>query len=236
MVQTGLVITSTSLLFIVNSRQNIKCEGPKRSFYNEETQVAAAVGTPTEPQVPKLVQEEQTAESFLESKLKVAREELLKYFDLSKQVYIDKSKEYFDTERKVMSTISSLHNKREELFPNALYVLTGGLFGSVLARKRNIFVKLISPLACGLISFRIFFPHTFDNTFGYLNEAEKESLPDVYTKQTELINKAEDLVKKTSESSEAGVKEISSFFGRAKSTIAEYTGLNVDQIISEKKK
>lgn len=223
-------------MYMANSCQNVKCEGPKRSFYNEETQVAAAVGTPSEPQVPKLVQEELTAESFLESKLKVAREELLKYFDLSKQIYIEKSEEYFDTERKVTSTLSSLHNKREELFPNALYVLTGGLFGSVLARKRNILFKLVSPLACGVLSFKLFFPHTFDNVFGYLDKAERDNLPDVYTKQTDLINKAEDFVKKTSESSEAGVKEISSIFEKAKSTIAEYTGLNVDQIISEKKK
>lgn len=223
-------------MYMANSCQNVKCEGPKRSFYNEETQVAAAVGTPSEPQVPKLVQEELTAESFLESKLKVAREELLKYFDLSKQIYIEKSEIYFDTERKVTSTLSSLHNKREELFPNALYVLTGGLFGSVLARKRNIFLKLVSPLACGLLSFKLFFPYTFGNVFGYLDKAERDNLPDVYTTQTDLINKAEDLVKKTSESSEAGVKEISSFFEKTKSTIAEYTGLNVDQIISEKKK
>lgn len=216
--------------------QNIKCEDNKRSFYTRDTEVTPATGTPTEPQVPKLVQDEQCVESLLESKLKIAREELFKYLDLSKQIYIDKSKEYYDVEREVLSTASSLHDRREEFFPNALYVLTGALFGSVLTRRRNILLKLITPVACGLISFKLFFPITYDNVFGYLDNAEKEKLPDFYSKQTELINQAEDLVKKTAETTDNGSKEISSWFETAKKTIGEYTGLNVDQTVSEKKK
>ena len=224
-------------MLYVSSRGNntVKCES-KRTFYNDDTDINAAVGKPTEPQVPKLLQEEQSVESFLESKIKVAREELYKYLELSKNVYIDKSEQYFDTEREIFSTVSSLHDRREEFFPNALYVLTGGLFGSVLARKRNILLRFISPVVCGLVSFKIFFPKTFGNVFGYLDAAEKKNLPDVYSTQTELINKAEELVKQTSQTAESSSKEVSSFFDRARKTIGEYTGLNVDQVVSEKRK
>lgn len=220
---------------MANNQQPIKCES-KRSFYGSDTQITPAPGTPTEPQLPKFVQEEMTAESFLESKIKIAREELFKYLEMSKQVYIDKSEDYFKTEREVTSTVSSLHDKRELLFPNALYVLTGGLFGSVLARKRNILFKFLFPAACGVISMKIFFPLTFENVFGFLDNAQKKNMPDVYAKQTELINKAEDMVKKTSESADMGSKEISGFFQNAKKSFGDYTGLNVDQTVSEKKK
>lgn len=213
----------------------VTCES-HRKFYNDESEVKAAVGEPTEPKLPKLVKDELTVESFFESKIKLAREELLKYLEASKKVYIDKSNEYYRNEREVLSTVSSLHDKREQLFPDALYVLTGGLLGSVLARRRNVVVKILAPIACGLISFKFFFPNTSKNVFGYLENAEKANLPSVYEKQTELINKTEELVKKTSELPEEGSKEISGLFERTKKLIGEYTGLNVDQTITEKKK
>jgi organizing structure protein 2 len=166
----------------------------------------------------------------------VAREELFKYLETSKKVYIEKSDQYFQTEREVFSTVSSLHDKRENLFPDALYVITGGLFGSIIARKRNILVKVIAPLVCGLISFRIIFPQTSTNVFGFLDDAEKQNLPDVYTKQTELINQAEAFVKKTSETADESSKGFSDYLDKAKKTLGEYTGLNVDQSISNKKK
>ncbi|KAG0680984.1 hypothetical protein C6P42_004503 [Pichia californica] len=234
--KVGITITSSSVLYVASNRQYIKCEDKKRSFYTKESEITPVTGAPTEPQVPKLIQDEQNVESFLESKLKVAREELFKYLDLSKQVYIDKSKEYYDAERQVLSTASSLHDKREEFFPNSLYVLTGALFGTVLTRRRNFFFKIIAPIACGLVSFKIFFPITYTNVFGYLDNAEKEQLPDFYSKQTELINQTEDLVKKTSETAESSSKEISNYFEHAKKVIGEYTGLNIDQTITEKKK
>ena len=235
--QTGVVFTSASMIYMTSSRNGsiIKCDS-KRSFYSEESDVTPEVGKPTQPKLPKLVEEETSIESFLESKIKVAREELFNYFEKSKNVYIDKSDQYFQTERAVFSTMSSLHDRREEFFPNALYVLTGGLFGSVLARKRNLFVRFLSPVAFGLISFRFFFPSTFANVFGYLDAAERKNLPDVHNKQVELINRAEDLVKKTSESADTSTKEISSFFEKAKKTFGDYTGLNVDQTIIDKKK
>lgn len=233
--QTGLFLTSTSAAFVASRQQPIYCDS-KRSFYNEESQIQPAPGTPTEPKVPKLIQDELTVESFLESKISVAREQLFKYLELSKQVYIDKSEGYFQSEREVFSTVCSLHDKREQLFPDTLYVIAGGLFGSVFARKKNFVVKAIAPIVCGLISFRIFFPNTYSNVFGFLDKAEKEKLPDVYTRQTEFINKAEELVKKSAETADESSKQISGFFDNLKKTVGEYTGLNVDQTITSKKK
>lgn len=233
--QAGLFFTSSSLLYVASRQTPIQCES-KRTFYSDkQEEVAVATATP-EPQVPKLVQEEISVESFFASKIRAAREELFKYLELSKNVYIEKSENYYATEREVLSTVSSLHDRREELFPNALYVITGGLFGSVLTRKRNILLRLVSPLVCGVISFRIFFPKTYNNLFGFLDSAEKKNLPEVYSKQTELINKVEELVKKTAESTDQSSREVSSALEKVKKTVGEYTGLNVDQVVTEKKK
>lgn len=233
--QTGLFLTSTSVALFASCQKPIHCDS-RRSFYTEESQIQPSPGSPTEPKVPKLVQDELSVESFLESKVSVAREQLFKYLELSKKAYIEKSEDYFQSEREVFSTVSSLHDKREQIFPDALYVITGGLFGSVFARKRNIVVKAFAPIVCGLISFRIFFPNTYSNVFGFLDKSEKENLPDIYAKQTELINKAEELVKKSSEAADDSSKQISSFFDNAKKTFGEYTGLKVDQTITNKKK
>lgn len=222
------------MIYLSALNPSIKCES-KRSFYSDERNVEAAVGTPTEPKLPGFVQDELTVESFLEDKIKLGREQLFKYLELSKKVYIDQSDKYFKAEREVSSTVSSLHDKREEYFPNALYVLTGGLFGSVLARNRNILLRIASPLACGLVSLKFFFPLTFANIFGYLDNAQKENLPDIYNKQTQLINQAEDLVKKTADTAESSSKEVSTFFSKAKKSFGDFTGLNVDQTITSKK-
>lgn len=229
----GFFATCASIAALETPKLN--CES-HRKFYNDESEVNAAVGEPKEQQLPKLVKDELSAESFLESKIRIAREELLKYLEASKKTYIDKSNEYFHTEREVLSTVSSLHDKREQLFPDALYVLTGGLLGSVFARKRNLLVRILAPFACGLISFRIFFPSTSKNVFGFVDNVEKTNFSSVYEKQTELINKTEDLIKKATELPEDGSKEVTSLFEKAKKLIGDYTGLNVDQSITEKKK
>ncbi|GMM28182.1 Mic26 protein [Martiniozyma asiatica (nom. inval.)] len=205
----------------------------KRSFYSRATVAEPVIDT--EPQLPKLAASEQTAESFLAPHIRSAREELESYFEKSKQLYISQSDKYYSTEREVTSTLSSLHDKRETLFPNGLYVLTGFLFGSVVARKRGLFVKTISPVAFGLTSFKIFLPNTFDLTFGFVHQKERENLPDVYNKQVEIINKAEELMNKSSQLAQEQEKSFWSYFQNGKKFVADWTGLNVDQVVSGKK-
>lgn len=217
-----------------SQNKHIKCES-KRDFYVNESDVPPEVGSPTEPQLPGLVKEEMSAESFFEQKIKLAREQLQTVLEKSKQVYIEQSDKYFKSEREVSSTISGLHDKTEELFPNALYVITGGLFGSIIARKKNFLFRIISPTVFGLASFNYFFPSTFNNVFGFLDNAEKTSLPDVYAKQTEIINQAEELVKKTQETAENSTKEVTGYFSKMKKSIGYWTGMNVDQTVSDKK-
>ena len=235
MIKAGLLVSSTSITYLTFS-ESIKCES-KRTFYNDEPQqVSVSETTPSEPQLSKFVKEEQSIESLLEPRIKSAREELYKYFELSKKYYIEKSEQYFKAEREVFSTASSLHDRREELFPDALYVITGGLFGSVLARKKNILIRVLAPVATGLLSFKLFFPKTFNNVFGFLENVEKEKLPAVHTKQVEFAEKSEELVKSTSSTIVESSKEVEGFLAKVKRSIGEYTGLNVDQIITEKKK
>lgn len=207
---------------------------PERTFYTSPVGPRDVAGDGEH--VPKLVQQETAAESVLEGGIKAARLELIKYLEASKEVYITQSQKYFEAEREINSTLSSLHDRREALLPNGLYVLTGGILGSIVTRRSNIVARLVSPLVFGLASFKYFMPLTFERTFNFASEVEKSKLPSVYETQTALINKADDLVKHTSELAESQQKSASSFFESAKTFIGDWTGLNVDQSVTEKKK
>lgn len=206
----------------------------ERTFYTSAT---AQANPPVDTEhLPKIVEKENAAESVLEGGIKSARLQLIKYLEASKDAYITHSQRYFETEREINSTISSLHDRREELFPNAIYILTGGILGSIITRRSNILFRLVSPIALGAISFKYFMPLTFERTFNFASDVEKNNLPSVYQKQTELINKADELVKQTNELAETQQKSVNSFFESTKKFIGDWTGLKVDQSVTEKKK
>lgn len=205
-----------------------------RTFYTE--QIPQSSSPIAADHIAKIQEKELAAESVLEGGIKSARLQLIKYLEVSKDVYITQSQRYFETEREINSTISSLHDRREDLLPNAIYVLTGGILGSVVTRRSNILLRLVSPLVFGVVSFKYFMPLTFERTFTFASDIEKSKLPNVYQTQTDMINKADDLVKQTSELAEAQQKSVNSFFNSAKKFIGDWSGLKVDQIVTEKKK
>ncbi|GME85749.1 unnamed protein product [Ambrosiozyma monospora] len=232
----GLTFLGSSALYF-NSQATIKNDS-KRNFYQDNTQDSVP-GEPTkveELQLPKLIKQEKETTSFLQEKVKGARIQLSHYLEESKKLYLNGSNKYFEAERKVTGTLSSLHDKREELFPNSLYVLTGLLSGLVLSRRKNILARVTFPLFTGLIAFKVFLPSTFANTFSWLDGVEQAKLPSVYSTQTALIKGTESLVKETENLTAANAKKVNEYYESAKLTVNEYTGLNVDQEISNKKK
>lgn len=204
-----------------------------RTFYTPEKPQA---DTQAEPQLPKIQSVEQGVESALQSSIHAARTQLQVYLDKSKEAYITQSQKYFEAEREVNKTIANLHDRREDLLPNAIYIITGSLLGSIVTRRSNVFLKVAAPVAFGVASFKYFMPLTFDRTFSFASDIQKEQLPTVYQKQNELINKADELVKQTTELAESQQNSVHSFLNSTKRTIAEWTGLNIDQVVTEKKK
>lgn len=220
----------------MRSRSMLLCE-QKRDFYADNT----ADITPGKPQeegseLAKLLAERANKpDNALEKELKKARLALDEYRAQVKQWYVKTSEDYFRKERQFTDTLSSLHDKREPLWPNTLYILTGGFSGVILARKSNVFVRATVPFIFGLTAFKLFMPSTFDRTSAYLSGLEKAKLPDVYDKQQELYKKTGELVKQTGVFKSENEKKANEYYDKTRKRFADMTGLKVDEPITDKK-
>ncbi|KAH3664170.1 hypothetical protein OGAPHI_004884 [Ogataea philodendri] len=216
---------------------SIKAES-KRKFY-ESTTENTVPGLPTQA-----LPTEQTAAQglekpkvdFLQENIKNARLQLIEYLDLAKEKYVEQSEQYYKVERQVTDTLSSLHDKREELFPNSLYVLTGFLTGVVFTRRSNILVRATVPLVCGVTAFRVFLPSTFANVSSWFDLYQKKTQPDLWTKKQELYNKAGKLIEDTDKATTETEAVVTNYLEDLKKKVGTYAGLNVEQKVSEKKK
>ncbi|OUM51002.1 hypothetical protein BVG19_g83 [[Candida] boidinii] len=225
--------------YTYNTRNIIKNDSKKRQFYNDNSKEEAATGTiGGELNSESKLIEGQSVQSppFLESQLKGARELLVEYLKAAENNYSEASQQYFEAERKITDTLSSLHDKREKLFPDSLYVVAGTLAGSIFARRRNILVRATLPIAFGLVSFKYFLPSTFENTFGFIWSLEQKNAPALAETQIQLVQKTDDLLRETEKLTNDSTDSILGAIQKSKKYIAEMTGLNIDQEISEKKK
>ncbi|KAJ9107177.1 hypothetical protein QFC19_002837 [Naganishia cerealis] len=74
---------------------------------------------------------------------------------------------------------SSVLPKDEPLTPGILYIGVAGLAGSVLARNRNILVRLLLPPTLLVASSPYFLPQTSANVRAYLSQVEDKHFPDL---------------------------------------------------------
>ncbi|KAF9912332.1 hypothetical protein BX616_010331 [Lobosporangium transversale] len=63
-----------------------------------------------------------------------------------------------DMEKEAESNIKSVLVKEEEVMPAAIYVVVAGFAGSIFARRRNIVLRFLSPVAFSALAFGYFFP------------------------------------------------------------------------------
>lgn len=89
------------------------------------------------------------------------------------------SQRYYAAEESVLSTMTSLHDKREDLVPGAIYVVVGWLAGSVVARRRGPLARGTLPLVGATVAFRYFLPNTFSNTTLFVWRWEQQAVPQV---------------------------------------------------------
>lgn len=211
----------------------------KRNFYEDDTHVVPEPGTVvpaagTELQALGTLTSVDGASvrtaSFLERVFKSLRQETqgayLKLRSKTDSVYASVN----SNERAVTSTMLQLHNKLEDLFPNAVYVIIAGLAGNIAGRRHGIAAKVVYPTVFATAAFAYFLPKTFTNTKNYLWEVEQQKLPAVAAKQKELANLAEDLVNDVEKGADDTKQWLSSTVHGLRQKVADVTGLNIDDV------
>lgn len=218
-------------------------DGPKRKFYEDDNEVVpipgttvAAAGTEIEILGPnKLIDGISVrTTSGLESFFKTIRETAYGWYQSSEGVIDDQLNSYYSTERNVTNTVSSWHDKSEELLPNSIYILIATLTGNIAARQRGPLAKLTFPVIFGLASFKYFLPNTFSNTTGWLWQLEKAKLPEIAEQQELVLAKADATISKIEKSAESSNKYVQSKVQSLRKSVADITGLNIDEEVSKK--
>ncbi|CDK28580.1 unnamed protein product [Kuraishia capsulata CBS 1993] len=216
----------------------------KRNFYGSDEQIVPVPGTVEEATASqiellrsgKIVDGVSVRSStLLEDAFKTVREYSFAYYQAAENALYDATGKYYAAERHVTSSLSLLHNRKEDLYPNSLYILTAALGGSIFARRRNILLRATLPLAFGLVAFKVLLPETFANTARFTLALEKENLPALAENQELLITKADELVKNVENVSQKSVDTLQTYTQKTKRFIGTYTGLDVDQEVSSKK-
>ncbi|KAI5960408.1 uncharacterized protein KGF55_004700 [Candida pseudojiufengensis] len=142
---------------------------------------------------------------------------------------------YNETERLVTSTVSDLHYKKEDLLPNGIYVVIGTLAGVIAARPRGIISKISFPIITGLLTFKYFLPVTFDNTTDFAWKLEQRNLPQIAEKQKDAYHSTLKFAKSIENTTENSIKLVENGAQSLKKSIADITGLNLDEEVSKKK-
>ncbi|KAK6454071.1 apolipo protein O-domain-containing protein [Scheffersomyces xylosifermentans] len=216
---------------------------PKRRFYEDEVDVVPvpgtvtpAAGTELEALGPNRLIDgiSVRSPSSVESLFKSIREFTFGAYT-SLQQSLDKGyNKYHETERQVATTVGDLHYKAEDLLPNSIYIVIATLSGNIAARQRGLLAKATFPVVLGLASFKYFLPQTFSNTTSFIWKLEKTKLPQLAQQQENVYNKTGELVQKIEETSESSRKSIESGVQSLRKSIADVTGLNVDEDVSKK--
>lgn len=227
--------------FLVSSSQ-IKNE-LRRKFYEDESEVVPVPGTVTpapgteiEALGPNRLVDGisvRTTES-LESYFRVLRESVVQGVTLI-QSYINQGyTQYNRTEKQVTDTMTELHYKPEDLLPNSIYIFIATMSGNIMARQRGLLAKASFPVILGLASFRYFLPQTFANVKGFVWNLEQQNLPDLAENQQLAYQKADEFVQKVETSSRRNQQRLNDGVESVRKSIANITGLNIDDEVSKK--
>ncbi|KAF9207789.1 hypothetical protein BGZ59_010969 [Podila verticillata] len=160
-----------------------------------------------EPEPEMVVKEEPTR---LDEALRAARKETdrqilgMKYH---LQMVTDK---VVDIEKEAETTIKSVLVKEEEVMPAALYVVVAGFAGSIVASRRNILLRFLSPVAFSAMAFGYFFPASSNRLIEQANRSDlAKYIPSDLQKQfQELSGKSESKLKEAVEQVKHTAQEV----------------------------
>ncbi|KAG0231902.1 hypothetical protein BGW42_008569 [Actinomortierella wolfii] len=108
-----------------------------------------------DPEPEMVVKEEPTR---LDEAIKVARQETDRQI-LGMKTHLQMvTNKVVDVEKEVESTVKSVLVKEEEVMPAAIYVIVAGFAGSIFAKRRNVVLRFLTPVAFSAMAFGYFFP------------------------------------------------------------------------------
>ncbi|GMM32926.1 Mic26 protein [Saccharomycopsis crataegensis] len=139
------------------------------------------------------------------------------------------TKDYYDLEHHVTGTVAKLHDRREDLLPGGLYIVTGILTGSIIARRRGPVARVLLPAVVGLAVFRWTLPITFANTTGFVYHLEQQNVPAVANAQDSIVSGVERSIEAVESTTSSTIKSVDSAIECTKNYIASITGLNIGQ-------
>ncbi|KAF9957612.1 hypothetical protein BGZ65_001958 [Modicella reniformis] len=108
-----------------------------------------------EPEPEMVVKEEPTR---LNEAFRVARQETDRQILGMKQHFQVVTNKVVDLEKEAENNIKSVLVKEEDVMPAAIYVIVAGFAGSIVASRRNILLRVFTPVAFSAMAFGYFFP------------------------------------------------------------------------------
>ncbi|KAF8985390.1 hypothetical protein BGZ46_004502 [Entomortierella lignicola] len=122
-----------------------------------------------EPEPEMVVKEEPTR---LDEALRIVRKETDRQILGMKYHLQAVTNKVVDIEKEAETTVKSVLVKEEEVMPAALYVIVAGFAGSIVARRHNILLRFLSPVAFSAMAFGYFFPASSNRLIARANQSD----------------------------------------------------------------
>lgn len=134
---------------------------------------------------------------------------------------------YIQGERGIAQTIAGLKAQNEDVLPNAIYILIGGLSGSIFARRSNVLVRGLAPVVVGFGAFAYFMPQTFENTRALAWREEKQRLPQLAEAHAAADKQVTELKNSAIEAANKGESKLRAGVNKARKVFKDWTGVNL---------
>ena len=130
-----------------------------------------------------------------------------------------------------LDRVKALIAPDETLTPALLYVGVASLSGSILARNRSVFTRVLLPPAFILLSFKYFLPKTTQNLSKYAGSLEEEHFPLLAQKHAVAIAHSHMTWERAREAGISGRDKVQDGLGSAARKVQELTGLKVHEAL-----
>ncbi|KAI9441348.1 apolipo protein O-domain-containing protein [Lactarius indigo] len=213
--RVGMVATSSAVAGVIVT------EAPpqrKLAIYPEPESEIVLVDTP----------------SVLETQIGAARKAVTSVTrDVHAQVHGVVSK-WIGVEHAVENRVKSLIAPDEPLTPGLLYVGVASLTGSILARNRSIFSRVLLPPTFLYLSFKYFLPKTTQNVSAYAGSLEEKHFPVLAQKHAVAIAHSHMTWERLREAGVGGRDKLQDGLGGAVRKFQELTGLKVEEALGHR--
>jgi MICOS complex subunit MIC26 len=119
----------------------------------------------------------------------------------------------------------------EPLTPALLYVGVTSLSGSILARNRSVFTRVLLPPTFFLLSLKYFLPKTTHNVSAYAGSLEEEHFPSLAQKHAVAIAHTHMTWERVREAGISGRDKVQDGLGSAARKVQDLTGLKVQEVL-----